>query len=245
MIFLPVLFTIVLPSILILIALVIPQRLIEDNGGAYALIVLLKLSLSYNQYLIAAELIIKWLILPFFLFVPAFLPAIIASDSFAGEKERKTMESLALLPISKTELIIGKVLVSLIPSLLISFAYFLLIGTTVNLMLLSNLDGNILIFTDNIFLLIVFLLSPLLTMFNVIIATIISSRSKDMMKSVQISNTVLIGPVIVLMLFQIVNPAFLSPLIILILSGVLGGLCILLIYIANRVLNIEKLILML
>jgi len=239
---LPILFTIGVPILMMIGIVIDPEGFIEEFPGADILITLLNIPSSYNQYLVAAEVMIKLMILPFFLFIPAMLPAIIAADSFAGEKERKTMESIALLPISKTELILGKVLVSLIPSVLISFACFAGMGVIVNLMLLEHLEGNILIFSDPAFLLTVFLMSPLLAMVDIIVTTMISSRSKDL-KSAQSISGALIGPVIAIMFVQMFNPSFLTPLMILILSGVLGGLCVLLIDVANKVLDIEKLVL--
>jgi len=239
---LPIVFTIGLPIMMILGVLFDPQSFIQEYPGADLLVTLLNIPPSYNIYLVAAEVMIKLMVLPFFLFIPTMLPAIIAADSFAGEKERKTMESIALLPISKTELILGKVLVSLIPSILISFLCFAGMGAIVNLMLINHLDGNILIFTDITFLLTVFLMSPLLAMVDIILAVMVSSRSKDL-KSAQSIAGVLIVPAMAVLFVQMFNPAFLSPLMVIIISGVLGGLCILLIDVANRVLDIERLVL--
>jgi ABC-2 type transport system permease protein len=53
---------------------------------------------------------------PFFLIIPLMASSVIASDSFAGEKERKTIEALLATPISDGELFFGKMLVSFVPS---------------------------------------------------------------------------------------------------------------------------------
>ena len=115
---LPLLFTLGLPVIFILTALADPTGLINEYPGANQLISLLNIPSDYNAYLQASIIMSKLMILPFFLFIPALIPTIVAADSFAGEKERKTMESIALLPISKSELILGKVLTSFIPSII-------------------------------------------------------------------------------------------------------------------------------
>ena len=47
---------------------------------------------------------------PFFLIIPLMASSVIASDSFAGEKERKTIEALLATPISDGELFFGKML---------------------------------------------------------------------------------------------------------------------------------------
>jgi hypothetical protein len=47
---------------------------------------------------------------PFFLIVPLMVASVIAADSFAGEKERKTLEALIYTPTSDRELYVAKVL---------------------------------------------------------------------------------------------------------------------------------------
>jgi ABC-2 type transport system permease protein len=46
----------------------------------------------------------------FFLIVPLMVCAVIAADSFAGEKERKTLEALLYTPTSDRELYVAKLL---------------------------------------------------------------------------------------------------------------------------------------
>ncbi len=55
-----------------------------------------------------------YLFAPFFLIIPIMASSVIASDSFAGEKERKTIEALLATPLSDSELFLGKILVSFI-----------------------------------------------------------------------------------------------------------------------------------
>ena len=109
-------------------------------------------------------------------------------------------------------------------------------------MFLQHLEGNILIFTDLGDVLVGFLLGPLLGFLNIQISVIISSRSKDLKSAQGISGS-LITPVMAVFFVQMFNPAFLSPIMVLIISSILGGLCLILVRIANRLLDIEKLIL--
>ncbi|MDG6996461.1 MAG: ABC transporter permease [Nitrososphaerota archaeon] len=55
---------------------------------------------------------------PFTMLVPLIVASIISSDSFAGEKERKTIEALLATPISDSEMLFGKILASFIPTML-------------------------------------------------------------------------------------------------------------------------------
>ncbi len=242
MILLPQIFSLVLPPLMLIGVLIDPEGIIAAFGNQEQFISLFNIPESYNQYLIGAEIMTRMMILPFFLFIPTFTAIIIASDSFAGEKERKTMESVALLPISKMELIFGKVLTAFIPAMVITFLSFIFLGIEINLMFLSHLDGNILIFLDPIWLLSVFVLTPTLSYVNILITVIISSRSKDF-KSAQNISGVLVIPIITLMFMQMFNPAFMSPLMIIILSAAIGGVCLIFMDLANKLLDIERLIL--
>ena len=240
---LPVVFTILTPILMLIGIIMAPGEVASEFGDIEEIARLLEIPDTYNEVLVAATFMIKLFILPIFLFIPALIPSIIASDSFAGEKERKTMESLVLLPISKSELILGKVLTALLPSLAITFSCFGLLGLVVNLMLLPYLEGHLLIFTDASFMLAIFVLAPLYSFLSNLLGIIISSRVKDLKSAQSISGSVVL-PVLGLLFVQIFNPAFLSPLMIGILSLVMGGLCVIFINVANKVLDVEKLVLM-
>ncbi len=67
---------------------------------------------------------LAYLFLPFFLLIPAMASSVIASDSFAGEKERKTIEGLLATPLSDAELMLGKILVAFVPSMIVTLASF-------------------------------------------------------------------------------------------------------------------------
>jgi len=243
LIILPIIFIIVFPILILYSILFAPDMYLESFGDKEVLMKLLRIPKFYNDYLIAAVIMSKIIILPYYLFIPAFISIIISSDSFAGEKERKTIESIALLPITKKELIIGKVLTAFLPALILSFICFLILGIEINIMFLSHLEGNILIFTDLTWLFTVFVLGPVMAFFNILVGVIISSRSKSFKNAQSITGSLVI-PVFFFMFIQIFNPAFLAPLMILIISGIFGLFCIILIQLGKHLLNIEKLILM-
>ena len=242
LILIPAIFTILLPIIMMIGVLIDPDSFLAEFPGASTIMAILNIPAHYNNYLKTAAFLIKWMIIPFFLFIPGFTSSFISSDSFAGEKERKTMESIALLPITKTELIVGKLLTSFVPSILISFTCFFITGITVNLMLLPHLDGNLLMFADLADMLVGFVLSPLLGILFIQIGVIISSRAKSVKNAQSISGS-LIVPLFGIIIIQMVNPAFLSPIMILIISGVMVILCLLFVKIGSSLLDIERLIL--
>ncbi|MCU1371546.1 MAG: hypothetical protein JWO77_2740 [Ilumatobacteraceae bacterium] len=83
-----------------------------------------------NEQLII--LVLGYLVAPLFLIVPLMVSAVLAGDAFAGEKERKTLESLLHLPIRDRDLYIGKLLVSFIPSVAVSWLGYLLFCVVAN-----------------------------------------------------------------------------------------------------------------
>jgi ABC-type Na+ efflux pump permease subunit len=69
---------------------------------------------------------------PFFLIFPLMFSTTVAAESFAGERERKTMEALLYTPASDAELFFGKMIAGLIPALLISWISFFLYTFVLN-----------------------------------------------------------------------------------------------------------------
>lgn len=63
---------------------------------------------------------------PLFLLVPFIVANVIAADSFAGERERHTLESLLYAPPTDAELFTGKLLAAGLPGVLASLLGFLL-----------------------------------------------------------------------------------------------------------------------
>ena len=90
-----------------------------------------------NQY--GAELIMERL-LPFLMLVVGFFPSsfslVIALETFVGEKERRSLESLLATPLTDLQLYTGKLLAATIPPVLGSYlgmvTYLLLMGLTLN-----------------------------------------------------------------------------------------------------------------
>ena len=73
-----------------------------------------------------------YLLAPLFLIVPLMVSAVLAADAFAGEKERRTMETLLHLPISNQDLFIAKLLGAFIPALAVSWVGFALFCVVAN-----------------------------------------------------------------------------------------------------------------
>lgn len=77
-------------------------------------------------------LLVAFLMAPTFLFIPLIAANVLSADSFAGEKERKTIESLLYTPITDLELLLAKILAPFTVALLVAWGSFILYAITVN-----------------------------------------------------------------------------------------------------------------
>ena len=66
-----------------------------------------------------------YLFAPMYLILPIMVSAVVAADSFAGEKERRTLEALAYTPTTDRELLLAKILGGWIPRLALHIRVFL------------------------------------------------------------------------------------------------------------------------
>jgi len=136
---------------------------------------------------------------PFFLIIPVMSSSVIAADSFAGEKERNTLEALLATPITDSELLLGKILVSFIPGMGVTIIGFTLYVLTVNV-LTVEIFGQYIMPTVP-WLVLIFVLSPAIALLGVGTTVIISARVKGFRDAQQLS-ALLVIPVIGLLIGQ-------------------------------------------
>jgi ABC-2 type transport system permease protein len=153
---------------------------------------------------------LSFMIIPFYLMVAIINSFVTASNSFVGEKERNTLETLLFAPISIKDLFLGKVLASLIPTLGITFAAYIVNLIIVNIITYPYF-GEILLLNST-WLLLIFWVIPTLVLFNVILSVIISAKVKTFQEAQQFGG-ILVLPVIGIVVSQASGLFFLSPLI--------------------------------
>jgi len=74
---------------------------------------------------------------PLFMVIPLMVSSTIAAHAIAGEKERRTLETLLYTPITNRQFFLGKLLSAFLPALLVSFLSFALYFTTVNVLFVA------------------------------------------------------------------------------------------------------------
>jgi len=65
---------------------------------------------QYNEVQVLVVLSLVYFAAPMYLVLPQMVASVIAADSFAGEKERKTLEALLHTPTTDGELLLAKLL---------------------------------------------------------------------------------------------------------------------------------------
>jgi ABC-type Na+ efflux pump permease subunit len=131
MILVPVLLLIVMPTVIGLFARSAGEVDLADALGSFSGEILDPIAdLPPDEQILV--LVLGYLMAPLFLIVPLMVSAVIAADAFAGEKERRTLESMLNLPISDRDLFIAKILGSFIPAVVISWIGFLCYAVIAN-----------------------------------------------------------------------------------------------------------------
>ena len=143
---------------------------------------------------------------PIFLTMPILTATVIAADSFAGEKERKTSESLLSTPVTVPELLYGKIMASFIPTIILTTVVFAIYGAVTDVLSLHAFGAIIL---PTLPWLMMVASSPFLAIAAIGVVVLISSHVRGIKESQQIS-TLLILPVLVIPFISVLGIAALT-----------------------------------
>lgn len=133
-----------------------------------------------------------------FMMLPVVIPAAIASYSIVGEKTARSLEPLLATPITTFELLAGKAIAAAAPAVLVTWGAFgvYLVGAR---LMVSDLIFSFAI--APMWLIAIFIVSPLLTLMAVSTAIMVSSRVSDPRVAEQLSAVVIL-PLIMLIIGQ-------------------------------------------
>lgn len=183
--------------------------------------------------------ILMYFFIPFFILIPVFVSSMLATTSFTGEKEHKTIEGLLYTPITNKELMLGKILVSGIPAILLTWISVLIYGIIVNVYGVKVLGE--MIFPNFSWLMVTFLVAPLITFLSISLVVAVSQRVNTS-KSAQSISMILILPIIGFIISQ-ANGAFLfGPMISMVLVAVLIVVDIIVYLTISKRFNSDKLL---
>lgn len=191
----PLLLTILLPSIFIFAVHFAP-----DDPDAQKLLALLpEAARSESMGLTIAGLILNYIMPVFFLMIPIMTASIMAASSFVGEKEKHTLETLLYCPLTVKQIFYSKVLASFLLSMLVSLLSFFTMLLVLEIELFLLMES--LLLPSISWLVILCLVSPAISLIAITLIVRGSAKAQSVEESQQ-GAAFLILPVILLVIGQ-------------------------------------------
>ena len=229
-------FTVIFPALFITLMYFAPEEL----GGLDDLVGMIFGDVGQAELsMIALSFLLNNIIPMFFLMVPVIVTTTMATGSFVGEKEKRTLETLLYSPLSLRKIFSSKVLASFILSMAVSIGTFIIYIVVSQVMLYLMFDQLMLPGVN--WYLTVLLLAPALTLLAVTITSKISAKAQTMEEAFQKSGLLTI-PVILLAASQFTGLMVLNAWMLIIVAVVIGGIAFVLMQSALRNFSYEKLL---
>lgn len=231
----PLVFAVLMPVLFIVLPQVLPaEDMASEMGDMDQLLANMPLALKVTFEGMGLEqmfvtYMIGFMLAPMFLIMPLMFSSVIGSDSFVGERERKTMEALLYSPTSDLELFVGKVLAAVLPAVGLSWISYAMYALTVNVTSFP-LFGRIW-FPLPAWWPLMLWLTPAVAVLGISATVLISSRVKTFMEAYQLSGA-LVVLVLALVFGQISGVLFLGVGTVLVMGFVVWVVDALLIYIS-------------
>ncbi len=176
---------------------------------------------------------------PMFLIMPIMISSVLAADSFAGEKERKTLEALLYSPTTDRELFAAKILGPWAASLIISLLSFVLYTVMVDLA--GWIVMKELLLPNPMWIALVFWVSPAVAGIGLVVMVFVSARAQGFQDAYQTGGMVVL-PVVILLIGQMTGVMYFTVDLVLILGLVLWLAVIALLWLASNRFQREQLI---
>lgn len=227
MLIVPILLGIVLPTVM-----VIAIRAMGDNPGGSDLNMILSwleklpagaLKARLDAFPTLAHRLVymaaNYMLAPFFLLIPLMTASVISADSFAGEKERGTLETMLFAPVDMLSLFVGKILASFIPAVGLSLATLLLCALSVNLAAWPLFHG--LFFPQANWLPLMLLVLPMVSLLAVLVNVFVSAKVSTFQAAYQMGGAIVL-PFLLLMAGQATGLVMLDSLFVVVAGLVLA-----------------------
>lgn len=152
-------------------------------------------------------IMLGFMLAPMFLILPLMYSTVIAAESFAGERERKTIEALLYTPASDADLLLGKVAAAAIPSLFGTWVSFLVYTLILNVAPFAYFQR--IWFPLPTWWPLIFWITPAMVVLGIALTVIISARVQNFLGTYQ-SSASLVLLVVALFAGQISGVLYLS-----------------------------------
>ena len=168
---------------------------------------------------------------PMFLIVPLMVAITVAADSFAGEKERKTMEALLYTPTTDRELFVAKLLSAWLAAVAMAIVGFGVYTVAANAAAWSQM-GRI-FFPNFMWLVMIIWVIPAVAGLGISVMVLASARAQGYQDAYQIGGVVVL-PVVGLFYAQVAGVMYFNIGVVLLLGLVIWLLTGLLIWLGSR-----------
>jgi len=151
--------------------------------------------------------VLVYMLLPFFLIIPLMTASMLAADSFAGEKERKTLEALLYTPTTDRELLIAKMLSGWLAAIAVALGGFLIYAINVNAAAWSQMQR--IFFPNALWIVLVIWVVPALSGLGVSLMVVVSARAQGFQDANQMGGLVVL-PIVALFYAQMAGAIFIN-----------------------------------
>ena len=148
-----------------------------------------------------------YLFAPMYLILPLMVSSVVAADSFAGEKERKTLEALVYTPTTDRELLLAKILGGWIPGVLVGILGFAAYTVVADIMAWQAIGR--LILPNASWLLLAFWVGPAAAGLGLGVTVLVSARVNTFQEAYQLGSLVVL-PVLLLLIGQVSGVFYLN-----------------------------------
>ena len=183
--------------------------------------------------------VLVYMLLPFFLMIPLMVASLVAADSFAGEKERKTLEALLYTPTTDRELFIAKMFSGWLASIAVALGGFLIYAINVNAAAWSQMQR--IFFPNALWLVMVIWVVPALSGLGVSLMVVASARAQGFQDANQMGGLVVL-PIVALFYAQMAGAIFINIGIMLLMGLIVWLMTGVLIWLGSRIFHRNRLL---
>jgi ABC-2 type transport system permease protein len=184
--------------------------------------------------------VLGYLFAPLLLMVPLLVASVVAADSFAGERERGTIEALLYAPLEDGELYAAKLLGPFVAAVAVGTLGFVLYMVTADIATFDLL-GRLLL-PNVTWLLLAAWVAPAVAGFGISTMVLVSSHVRGFQEAWQLGGVVVL-PVVLLVVAQLAGAIYLSPAVAVALGSGLWVIDLLLLRIGAGTFRRERMIL--
>ena len=183
-------------------------------------------------------LILVYILAPMFLILPLMVASVIAADSFAGEKERKTLEALLYTPTTDQELFLAKLLSAWLPALGVAWCGFVLYSVVANVAAWSTMGG--VFFPNLMWVVLAVWVAPAVAGLGLGVTVLVSVRAQGFQEAYQLGAVVVL-PILLLLIGQATGVMYFSTWLVALLGLVFWVLDLLILWYGGRTFRRQRL----